>query len=93
MWLLHITPFLYPPVPRQASIEQSKTQYLEVLKENTRRLNKVSELQHSKKELEKRLNARQKAMVGLVHIHTTYIHDSVCVHMYIYTALINCLPL
>ena len=78
---------------RQASIEQSKTQYLEVLKENSRRLNKVSELQHSKKELEKRLNARQKAMVGLVHIRTTYLHDSVCVHTYIYTALINCLPL
>ena len=53
----------------QASIEESKTQYLEVLKENTRRLNRISELQSSKKELEKRLNARQKTMVGLVVVH------------------------
>ena len=61
-----VTLFHYPLVSYQASIEQCKTQYLEVLKENTRRLNKVSELQHTKKEVEKRLNARQKTMVGVM---------------------------
>ena len=64
--VLHCHSVLYPLVSYQASIEQCKTQYLEVLKENTRRLNKVSELQHTKKEVEKRLNARQKTMVGVM---------------------------
>ena len=64
--VLHCHSVPYPLVSYQANIEQCKTQYLEVLKENTRRLNKVSELQHTKKEVEKRLNARQKTMVGVV---------------------------
>lgn len=69
---------LCPLVYHQGSIEQSKTQYLEVLKENTRRLNKVSELQHSKKEFEKRLNARQKAMVGSACPHAQYLTEYTC---------------
>ena len=49
----------------QAKIDQKRRELLRVVQENTLRLNRMHDLITTKKEVEERLDARQKSMVNI----------------------------